>query len=121
MKTSEFRKLIREEVRKIVKEQKEEIHEGPFSNLVKGFDDMSNRLGKEVEIKKAWMEIPKESMQTSYEKLDPAAQREFLTLLTAATQKTTVASIYQLCKFILLQKKFFDPKVIQGVTKIVQM
>ncbi len=120
MKKTELKSLIREEIKKTLKEQKT-LHEGPFSNLVKGFDDMSNRLDTEMRVKKAWTEIPKETMQASYERLDPAAQKEFVSLLTAATQKSTVASVYQLCKFILMKKEFFDSKVVQGAAKISQI
>jgi hypothetical protein len=118
MKLSEFRKLIREEVKRVLKEG---VHEGPLSGLVKGFDDMSNRLDYEMKVKQAWTAIPKETMQASYEKLDQKAQKEFVDLITAATQNPTIKSILQLCRFILVQKNFFDPKVVQGAASISQI
>lgn len=128
MKATEFRKLIREEVRKVVGERKS-IREGlfsgepsgPFANLVKDFDAVSNKLDKEQKIKMAWKNMPKDTLQTSYNNLDPGSQKEFEALLTSALQGSSIVGIIKLCKFILLRKDEFDTKVVNVCSQIAQM
>ena len=120
MNLSEFRKLIREEIRKVIAKQKN-LHEGPLSGLVKSFDGVSKRLDYEADIKKAWLGMPKDTMQDSYDKLDPASQKEFVSLLQMSLKDATTIGILKLCKFILQQKANFDPKVVEVSATIAQI
>lgn len=128
MKTQEIRQLIREEIRKVLRKQKN-IQEGlfssepsgPLSGLVKGVDAISKRLDREQNVKKAWISMPKETLQASYDKLDSRSQTQFETLLTAALQGSTIVGILKLCKFILLNKNKFDTEVVNVCSQIAQM
>jgi hypothetical protein len=126
MKVSEFRKLIREEVRKVVNEYESRIishsnkNARPLGGLFDKFDAYMEELDEEAEVLAAWAKIPKQEMQTSYDKLLPSAQKQFESLLKAALTDTTSTNIFALCTFIV-SRNTFPSGVVRACQQILRM
>lgn len=117
MKVTEFRKLIREEVRKVLKES------GPLDSLMGKFNSKLQDLSREIKILDAWKQIPKKSFGSSYERLSGGNQKEFERILRAAMANPTPTanSILDLCEFILRNAQIFEPGVVTLISKILKM
>ena len=119
MKTSELRKLIREEVRKIMKKPINE--EGPLDGLMNKFGEKLQDMDRNAKIMDAWKAIPKDSFQSSYEKMDSSNKKEFEGLLTVAIKQVNADAILDLCEFINRNAAIFDPSVVRLSSKILKM
>ena len=119
MKLTQFRKLIREEVRRVMKKPVNE--EGPLSGLMNKFNDKLQDKNRETNIQNAWKAIPKDSFQSAYEQLDVRNQKEFEDLLTIAIKHLGADTIFDLCEFIVRNATTFDPSVVRLCSKILKM
>jgi hypothetical protein len=119
MKITEFRKLIREEVRKIMKKPINE--EGPLSGLMNKFGEKLQDMDRNAKIMDAWKSIPKDSFQSSYEKMNASNKKEFEGLLTVAIKHLEADTIFDLCEFINRNAAIFDPSVVRLSSKILKM
>jgi alpha-N-acetylglucosamine transferase len=112
---SQFRQLIREEIQKV------KISEAGIGGLI---NKMYDKYNNDLEIKKAWMKIPKDQrFQDGYEKLSPSEQKEFEELLKEALKTNTEASanhVVMICKFIVESNKF-DRSLVDQCERIIQL
>ena len=115
----ELQKLIREEVRKVMKKTVNEA--GPLYGLMNKFNDRLEDLDRETKIQNAWKAIPKDSFQSAYEQMDVRNKKEFEGLLTVAIKHLGADTIFDLCEFVGRNATTFDPSVVRLCSKILKM
>ena len=116
----ELQKLIREEVRKVMKKTVNEA--GPLSSLMNRFNDKLQDLDRDTKIQNAWKAIPKDSFQSAYEQMDDKNKKFFEGLLTVAIKHLGADTILDLCEFIVHRNATsFDPSVVRLCSKILKM
>ena len=119
MNKLELQKLIREEVRKVMKRPVNEA--GPLSGLMSKFNDKLEDLDRDTKIQNAWKAIPKDSFQSAYDKMNSSNKKEFEGLLTVAIKHLGADTIFDLCEFVGRNATTFDPSVVRLCSKILKM